>query len=204
MPAINLLPRDLRVRHRQRRTSALAFAVAAGVLAFLAVVYVLQLRNIDSQETVLRTKRADAARLRTEVGKLQVYERLQATVEERRRTLATAFANDIAWSKFLNDLAGIMPRESWLTNLALTASPGQSPTGAQSFGTVTFSGYVFDFPGMAGWLTRVSRIEGLTFLYLTNGASAEVGGREVVSFGSNANVTAGLLSQRCQPNRPCP
>ncbi len=63
---------------------------------------------------------------------------------------------------------------------------------------------VFDFPGLAGWLTRISQLEGLTFVYLTSGARAELAGREIVNFGANANVTPALLSQRCQEGEPCP
>jgi hypothetical protein len=111
----------------------------------------------------------------------------------------------VAWSSFLNDLSLIMPDNSWLVNLALSAAVGEAWTTEASYGTTTFQGFVFDFPGLAGWLTRIVQVDGLTFVYLTSGSRQELHGREVVSFGANAHITEDLLSMRCiDEAAPCP
>ncbi|HVL81328.1 MAG TPA: hypothetical protein VM840_07045 [Actinomycetota bacterium] len=204
MARINLLPPEIRARQRQRRLLTIVGGVGAAILVFLAVIYFIQRGTIGDEQQRLEQLQAQRGQLETEVAALQQFGDLQQTVEQRRSTLAVALTNDIAWSRYLNDLSLIMPDNSWLVNMSLASSPGQAPTGEQSFGTVTFSGFVFDFPGLAGWLTRVGQLDGLAFLYLTNGTRTEIGTNDVVSFASNAYVTAPLLSQRCQGAERCP
>ncbi len=205
MARINLLPPEIRARRRQRRTLLIAVLAGLVLLVFLAVVTLIQRGTIRAEEEELTRLQAQQGRLQEDIARLQQFGDLQATVEQRRAVLAVALANDVAWSRYLNDLSLIMPDNSWLVNMSLSAAPGAAPSGEQAYGTVTFSGFVFDFPGLAGWLTRVAQIDGVTFLYLSSGARTDLHGREVVSFASNANVTAALLSQRCQGgDRPCP
>lgn len=203
MPQINLLPREYRQRRRARRT--LSTAVGAGLVfvVFLGILYGVQRARVGREEESLRREQARTAQLRAQADRLAQFDQLQRDVEGRRGTLATALQADVSWSKFLNDLSLIMPDNSWLVNVQLGATPGQAPNGQPSFGTVSFQGLVFDFPGLAGWLTRIAQIDGLTFVYLTNGAKQLLGARQVVQFAANANVTTSLLSQRCQTGKPC-
>ncbi len=204
MAQINLLPPEYRARRRGRRVIAIATAAGAVVLVFLGIVLLIQRNSISSEEDELRNLQDQAANLRTQVAELQEFGDLKDEIDRKEGVLASALTNDVAWSKFLNDLSLIIPDDSWLTNLSLSAVAGEAPSGVESFGTVTFQGFVFDFPGLAGWLTRTSQIDGLTFLYLTNGTKQEISAQEVVSFGANANVTEALLSKRCQEDNPCP
>lgn len=204
MPPINLLPPELRAEQRVRRILTIAGAAALVVLLFLVVVFFAQRNTIGNEEERLSELQAQAAQLRADVARLQEFGLLKQEVDTRRQTLAAALDSDVAWSKLLNDISLIMPDNSWLTSLGLTAAVGTAPTGEPSLGTTTFQGFVFDFPGLAGWLTRLSQVEGLTFVYLTTGAKADVAGRAVVSFGANASVTQPLLSGRCQEGQPCP
>lgn len=204
MPRLNLLPADIRGRQRVRRILSAITAAGVVFIAFLGLLYTLQRGTIRDEEDTLRQSQVEAARLRGRVASLQQFADLQRQFEQSRGTLASALAGEVAWSKLLNDLSLIMPDNSWLVNLSLNAAPGQAPTGVPSFGQTTFQGFVFDFPGLAGWLTRMAQIDGLTFVYLTSGARQEVEGRPVVSFGASASITQALLSQRCQAGKPCP
>lgn len=204
MPQINLLPPELRARRRGRRLIAIGTVAGVVVLGFLGIVLLIQRNTISNEEEELRNLQDQAADLRTQVAELQEFGALKDEIDRKEGVLATALTNDVAWSKFLNDLSLIIPDDSWLTNLSLSAAAGEAPSGEQSFGTVSFQGFVFDFPGLAGWLTRTSQIDGLTFLYLNNGTKQEMAGQEVVSFGANANITEALLSRRCQEDNPCP
>jgi Tfp pilus assembly protein PilN len=202
---MNLLPSDIKARQRQRRTLTIVTGAGVLVLVLLGLVLLIQRGTIGREEDTLQDLQGQRQALAEQVARLQEFGDLQASVEQRRQTLGAALSGDVAWSRFMNDLSLIMPDNSWLVNLSLSSAPGVAPNGEASVGTVTFSGFVFDFPGLAGWLTRVAQIDGLTFLYLTNGSKSAIGTSEVVSFGSNANLTPPLLSQRCQgPDKPCP
>lgn len=204
MPQINLLPPEYRARRRGRRIVRIAVAAGVAVLLFLGMVLLIQRGTISNEEDELQRLQDQAAQLRTQVAALQEFGDLKNQIDEKEQALSVALENDIAWSKFLNDLSLIIPDDSWLTNLSLSSAPGQAPSGEQSFGTTSFQGFVFDFPGLAGWLTRTAQIDGLTFVYLTNGTAQELSGQEVVTFGANANLTDSLLSGRCQEDNPCP
>lgn len=204
MPQINLLPPEIRARGRERRLLVIGALVGLGVLVVLGIVLLVQQNTISNEEEELERLRAREADLRAQVAELQEFGQLKASIDSKRQVLASALTNDVAWSRFLNDLSLIIPDDSWLTSLQLSGSVGQAPNGVQSFGNVTFQGFVFDFPGLAGWLTRTDQIDGLTFVYLTTGAKQELAGQQVVSFGANANITESLLSGRCQGDRPCP
>lgn len=204
MPPINLLPREVAARQRERRIFQAALGAGAVVVAVL-VVFTLVGRAREARERdALRAEQDQVNAVRADVARLQQFEDLSARVEQRKGTLAAALTADVAWSKFLNDVSLIMPDNSWLTSLALSAAAGAAPNGVPSFATVTFSGFTFDFPGLAGWLTRMTQIEGLTFVYLSSGQRQELSGQRVVQFGANANINQSLLSRRCQPNQRCP
>lgn len=204
MPQVNLLPPELRVRRRERRILLIVGGVALVILVFLGVVLILQRGRISDEQDELDRLEAQASQLRARAAELQRFGELKANVDRTRQTLQAALTNDVAWSRFLNDLSIILPDNSWLVNVSLSAAPGTAPNGRESFGTTTFQGFVFDFPGLAGWLTRMGQMDGLTFVYLTTGSRQELGDQEVVSFGANANVTDAMLSRRCQEGRPCP
>lgn len=205
MPQINLLPPEIRSQQRARRL-LLAGAGAAGViLVFLLGVYLVQQNTINREEERLAVLEAERSRLQAEVQALEHFGQLQASVERRRNTLGTALYADVAWSSFLNDLSLIMPDDSWLVNVSLNSARSEAPTEEESYGTAAFQGFVFDFPGLAGWLTRLEQVDGLVFVYLTTGSRQELHGEEVISFGANAHVVEDLLSGRCiEEDSPCP
>lgn len=204
MPQINLLPPEYRQRRKARRLQNIVAIVGVVFLAFLLLLYTVQRNTVSRERSKLAAIEATNQQLQGQVAALQQFAQLQQDVNNRRASLGTALTGDVAWSKFLNDLSLIMPDNSWLVNLTASATPGVAPNAQPSFGTVAFQGFVFDFPGMAGWLTRIAQIEGLTFVYLTNGQKQDIGSRSVVSFSANANLIQALLSARCQVGKPCP
>jgi Tfp pilus assembly protein PilN len=204
VPRINLLPAEIRSQQRQRRLLTVLIAIAAAILGVLVVVFLIQLGTINREEDELADLQAEQGNLSAQVAQLQQFGQLQADVTSTRASLQAALQNDIAWSKFLNDVSLIMPDNSWLASLSMSSAAGQAATGAQAFGTTQFQGFVFDFPGLAGWLTRMTQIDGLTFVYLSNGQKQALEGREIVSFGASASITESLLSRRCQEDKPCP
>lgn len=202
---INLLPAHVRSAQNARRILSMA-AVGAGALVVLLVgITVLQRVRIGNAEETLRAERARAAELRTEVDGLKEFDTLQTAIDSNRQILAAALTSDISWSRFLDDLDSVVPADSWLSSLTVSAKPGQTPTGESSLGTAQYAGYVTTFPGLAGWLDTMSELDGLRFVYLSQGKKQDFEGRKVVSFGATAHVTDSMLSNRCQKeDAPCP
>lgn len=202
---INLLPVEIRARQRMRRIFVGVLVVAGALVLGLATTTVLQRRTISSAQSDLRAARAEAARLRSEVASLRQFGDMQARIDLSRATLGAALVGDVAWTRFLSDLAVTIPGDSWLTSLSMAAAPGQTPLGEESLGTVTYSGFVTTFPGLSGWLTRMDNLEGLRFVYLGSGSKQGGEGGGTVAFSATAHLTSSMLSGRCQgANAPCP
>ena len=198
---VDLLPPQIRMDQRVRRAFRFAVVGAVVLAAALISVTVLQRLQISDEERTLRAQRAEAAALQSRVAELKEFEALDAASDETREILAVALTNDVSWSRFLDDLDTVIPGDSWVGSLNMTAKPGQTPMGETSLGTVNYQGFVTSFPGLANWINTMEKLEGLRFVYLSNGNKQNVGGEggpQVVSFTASAHVTESMLSGRCQ------
>lgn len=204
---INLLPPEIRARQRTRRAFRFALVGAAAIGLVLASVTVMQHLQIAKEERTLLAHQAKAGALRNQVNELKEVDILAATADQTRGVLTLALANDVTWSRFLDDLDTVIPADSWVGNLNMSAKPGQTPLGEASFGTVQFDGSVTSFPGLSNWIDTMERLDGLSFVYLSNGNKTQAGegGPEIVSFSASAHLTESILSGRCQKEGvPCP
>ena len=130
---------------------------------------------------------------------LKEFDTLQTSTEATQKVLQVALTNDVSWSRFLDDLDTVIPGDSWVGNLTMTAKPGQTALGESSLGTATYQGFVTSMPGLATWLDTMEKLDGLRFVYLSNANKQSTdGGPEVVSFSATAHLTESMLSGRCQ------
>lgn len=206
---INLLPPQIQTQRKLQRAYRLALGAAIAVGVILLVVTVLQRLQIADEQDTLRDEQAKAASLTARVGELNQFDALNTSAAEARQFLSVAMQNDVSWSRFLDDLDTVIPGDSWIGSLNMTAKPGQTELGDASFGTVSFQGSVTSMPGLANWLDTMERLDGLRFVYLSNGnkqsTGADATGPQIVSFSANAHITESLLSGRCQKEgAPCP
>jgi Tfp pilus assembly protein PilN len=199
---INLLPAEVRADQRMRRILNGALGAAGLILLILITLTIMQRMAVSNAKQDLATATAQATQLQTQVTALQPYGVMEQRLLSTRRTLAAALLGDVAWTKFMTDLSQAMPNDSWVTSVSLSAVPGASQDGSQTYGTATYAGNVTTFPGLAGWLQSMAKLKGLNFVYLSNGSKGAGG---VVTFSANANITPSILSGRCQTETaPCP
>lgn len=195
---VNLLPPQIRSEQRKQRTYRM---VVTGVVVFgvlLLAVTALQRFQINDKENTLREQRAQAASLKSQVDDLKEFDDLQTTIDQNRKILATALLNDVAWSRFLDDLDQNIPSDAWVTGLNLSAKTGATPLGDPSLGTVEYQGYVMSFPGLSGWMNKMEDLEGQQFVYLSTGNKVDLAGQKVINFTANSHLTPSMLSGRCQ------
>jgi Tfp pilus assembly protein PilN len=199
---VNLLPGDIRTEQNVKRRFNIAVGVAIALLVVLAVITVVVRLQIRDAENELADEEARAASLRTQVAALREFEELKLRVDGARASLATALAGDVSWTGFLDDLDRFMPSDSWLTSVNVSATPGTTPDGQVSLGTVQYQGNVGNMPGLANWLDTMSEIEGQQFVYLSNGSRGSGG---IVSFSASSFLNENQLSHRCETEAsPCP
>jgi Tfp pilus assembly protein PilN len=202
---IDLLPDSVRAEQHTRRRFTIAAGGAVVLLVVLALVTTVQRLQINDAKGTLQSAQTEAATLQQQVAGLHEFEALQVSLDQTRQTLGTVLATDLQWSRFLDDLDTVMPTDAWLVNMSMSATPGSTPLGETSLGTVQYQGFVKSFPGLSGWLDTMSKQNGLRFVYLTNGQRQEIGGQQVVSFNASTHITESMLSGRCQKeDTPCP
>jgi Tfp pilus assembly protein PilN len=124
--------------------------------------------------------------------------------------LSTAMADEVRYSRFLNDLSLTIPSNVWITDVKLakkSASPVAATTpgavapatlvaGPVPLGELTFKGIGFAHDDVASWLDALVKVNGLSEIYFDKSAEGRIGQRLVVNFDSTATVTSGMQSGR--------
>ena len=200
---INLLPEEVIIRRRVRRqTTYLGFGAVVFIL-LLAVVWFIRQGQLHDQQDQLAVLDAEAATLQAKVTHLQEFATLEQTVKQKEATLATAMAGDVAWSRLMIELSMIIPGDSWLTALsgssaAAAPAPAAAAGAAPALGNLNFSVVTFDFPGVAKWITRLQELKSLQNIWVPSASKAKIGERDVVNYGSTADLSQDAASKRYQ------
>jgi Tfp pilus assembly protein PilN len=207
LPRVNLLPPEiLETRRFQRTQKALGLCVV-GVLVAVGGAYVLSQQKADAAAEELAIAQAETTRLETEQAKYAEVPRVIAQVDAAKEARNQALSTNVAWYRYLNDLALTYPETVWLENFTATvaastngAAPvpvaGTNPLATPGIGTVTFTGTAIEHSDVASWLDVLAGTEGFADAYFTNSARNELDGQDVVNFTSQVVVTGDALWDR--------
>ena len=185
---ITLVPTEVVAVREQRRQLVLAASAVAGLLALLILVWLWRGLQLSRERDKAEEAEARAAALQQEVNQLQDITGLQTDLERRQTTVRGVLADDIAWTRLLQQVAVAIPNDVWLTGFAGAKGPP---------GTVTFNAMGFDQSSTARWLLRVSEIPALNALWVPSSTKAP-GPRGLTTFSSTANLTPLANSDRAQ------
>jgi Tfp pilus assembly protein PilN len=209
VPRVNLLPPEIIETRRFRRTQGILGGCVVGVLVAVGGVFLLAQGRANEAAEELAVARAETTRLAAEEATYAEVPRVMAQVDAAETARDQALATNVAWYRFLNDLARTYPEEVWLENLTATvAAPGgttgavpapvagSNPLATPGIGTVTFTGTALAHSDVASWLDVLARTEGFADASFTNSARTQIDGQDVVSFTSQVVVTADALWDR--------
>lgn len=213
MDAVNLLPLDYRERRRKRATPAdnldgqrtlrigggvvLLFAVLLGALVFH------EHQIINGKKKELADNKAQIATVQPQVDAVKT---AQQAVSGRLSLARSLTANRMNWDRALNDFARILPTNSFLTSIQMTApytaasqaaptvapvtttdsadssSAAPPPTPAPSgVSTLTLSGTAPSTPGVAMVMDRLALIPWLSDVLLTSASRTQDTGSNTFS-----------------------
>ena len=190
---ISLLPGEIEVSRRERRQVAFAAAGVAAFAGLLLGVYALRNGQVSQAEDDAAAAEARTAELNAQISQLQDVEGLELDIAQRRERVLAVLDGDIAWTRLIQEVAAVLPEDVWLTTLQATR------LGGTGFGSVNFGGMGFDQTSTAHWIIRLSELESLTSLWVPSSAKgAAGGGAEIVTFTSNAELTAEAQSDRAE------
>jgi Tfp pilus assembly protein PilN len=202
---VNLLPPQILESRRFRRTQRLLGGGLLGVLVAVGGVYAVAAQRADAAAEELDVARAETTRLTAESAKYAEVPRVLAQVDAATTARDQALATNVAWYRYLGDLARSYPEGVWLENLTATvsapategaAAPGSNPLATPGIGTVTFTGTALAHSDVASWLDVLGATEAFADPYFSNSARTQVNGQDVVNFTSQVVVTSDALWDR--------
>jgi Tfp pilus assembly protein PilN len=130
MRPINLIPKDER-RGAGGKDGPLAYVLIGALVILLAGVAVLV--STDNQ---ISTSKAEVVELRAEnsaakaqVAKLAGYTKLEEGTDGRTATVSALADSRFDWERVMRELALILPRDIWLSNLSGSVDPSVSVNG---------------------------------------------------------------------------
>jgi Tfp pilus assembly protein PilN len=191
---ITLLPREVVESQAQRRQLAVALGLLAGFGVLLMALTLLRNGSVNDAKAEADREEARTTSLQQEVGSLQDVSELADRVSQRRATAEGVLTGDIAWTRLVQQVAGAMPNDVWLTNVTGTRDTAGGPT------TITFTAKTFDQGTPGRWIDRLAELPELEDVWVSNSAIEEdsVSGRQLVVFTSDATLTESAGSDRAE------
>jgi type IV pilus assembly protein PilM len=189
---ITLLPGEVAVAAEQRRQLTLILSAVAGLFAILLLLWVIRGMQVNREKDKAEQAEARVQQLQAQVDQLQDFTALQTDLRNRQAAAQAVLADDIEWTRLLQDVAVAIPNDVWLTSFA-------GIKGAPS--TATFSAMGFDQTSTARWLLRIGDLSSFTGLWVPSSTKAP-GPGGLVTFTSSANLTDAARSNRAAEYAP--
>jgi Tfp pilus assembly protein PilN len=206
MDAVNLLPLEYRNRKKKRqspadnldgrRTLRIGGIVALAFVVLLGAVFFREHQLISSKKKELASNQAQIATVQPQVDAVKA---AQSAVSGRLAVAQSLTGARMNWDKALNDFARILPSNSFLTTIAMTApvtaasaaaatapapvttsadgtvTPPAAPTTPGGLSTLTLAGSAPSTPGVALVLDRMALIPWLSNVTLTSAVRQDTG-----------------------------
>lgn len=173
MRPVNLIPaEDRRGDQAPLRTGPLAYIVMGALVAVLAGVAMLVLTGneiSERQDAVTTLKREDAA-ASAQAARLASYTQFRELSEQRVATVQSLADSRFDWERVLRELSLVLPSDVSLTELSASGAGGEGAEGSESGGagfalsgpSLTLSGCAAGYAGVAGFVTALKDIDGVT------------------------------------------
>ena len=187
MRPVNLIPPEQ--RHGQQaplRSGPIAYMLVGGLVAVLVAVAALVLTSnqiTDRENEVARLTQEDAAAA-ARATRLASYTQFRLLREQRVATVQSLADSRFDWERVMRELALILPSDVSLTELSAAAASSESAesgdsdlAGSSSGPSLQMSGCAQGQEGVAGFVTALKDIDGVTRVGLQSSALAgEEGG----------------------------
>jgi Tfp pilus assembly protein PilN len=184
MRPINLIPpEDRRGGQAPLRSGPLAYILVGALVAVLAGVTSLVLVNnqIEERESEVARLEIEDAREAAKAERLAAYTQFRELSEQRVATVSSLADSRFDWERVMQELALILPSDTWLVNLTATAAPGVRVDGggggalrsAVPGPALELSGCARGQEAVAGFVTALKDIDGVTRVGVESSALPE-------------------------------
>jgi Tfp pilus assembly protein PilN len=192
---INLLPPELAQRKRARQLLSTLGAGGIVLIVLLGIVYAIAVARLASEHHALEVQQEKNDALQAQIAQLNEIARSQVLLKQKSDLLTTLTASEVRWSTVLSDVSLVIPSDAWLTTFTgnVSTTPGTTPEGVASYGSVTMNGTTFSQDDVAKWLTRLDAVEQFTFPYLSLSQKDTIADTVVVTFNSSVQLSQDAL-----------
>ena len=210
---VNLLPKEIEQRARERRATSWTIGAVAAYAALLGLVYIAKLGDLNDARSDRDNAQAAVAEAQAELAALQEFAELDEQMTARNQLLSAAMATEISWARVLNDLSLTFPPSSSLLTFS-GASAGAGATGAtaaapanpnsESVASVTFEGYSVErfAPGVERVLVKFDEVTTFFNAYLSEAAETPRGDTEVTGFSGTMQLNDDAYTGRYADGLP--
>jgi len=218
MRPVNLIPPEERRGHQTPlRTGPIVYIVVGALLVALAgtTSYVLTGNEIADRKAEAAELRQEDAIASARAQRLAAYTQFRALREQRVETIRSLADSRFDWERVMRELSLVLPSDVWLTGLTATAGPTVSLDGASGGSAsgsnlrsaipgpaLTLSGCAAGQNGVAGFITALRDIDGVTRVGVESSALPDIGsdtgassGGASAESGSTDCRTRGFIAQ---------
>ena len=213
MRAVNLIPpEERRGEHAPSRTGPLAYIVVGGLaVALLAVTAVVMTQNkIADRKSEVASLKVQEAETKAQAVRLQAYADFASLQIARTQSVTSLAESRFDWDRVLQELALVIPNDVWLTSLDGTVSPeatagaggaSASSTAGDLRGQIpgpalAMTGCAASHTAVAGFLTAVKEIDGVTRVAISNSSrSSAAGSSAAAAVGGDSACSGGDVAQ---------
>ncbi|MBV8980824.1 MAG: type IV pilus assembly protein PilM [Acidimicrobiia bacterium] len=195
---ISVLPVEVAEVRTQRRQMVLASAGVGGLFLLLLLAWLARQSQVSSEKDKANQAEQQNAALQQQVNALSGVTDLDTQLAQRREFVTSALADDVAWTRVLQEVATVIPNDVWLTSFQGQKANSTSPTGAataassSAIGSINVTAMGFDHTSSARWLLRIGDLPSLTGVWLPS--STKGAGQPTVQFTSTADLTPAARS----------
>jgi type IV pilus assembly protein PilM len=182
---MSLLPSEVAVVREQRRQMVLTGAGVGALVLLLMLLWLGRGAQLSDARRDADEAEAVTADLQTQVQALGDASGLDREIAQRRQAITNLLAEDVAWTRLLQEIATVIPNDVWLTSFTGRAGPPSE---------VTFAAQGFDQTSTARWLLRMGELESFRQLWVPSSTKGGEGG--LVTFSSTAQLTEAARSDR--------
>lgn len=192
MRPANLMPVEERPAHGPGfRSAPVAYVIVAALLLALgAVILMVTTDNqISSRKAEVAEAHQQIERAEARGRNLAPYTQFHQVSTQRDLTISNLAKSRFDWEKVMRQLALILPPSIFLTNLTGTARPDVSVGGGETVAlrssvpgpALTLVGCARSQDAVAGFITDLKDIDGVTRVGVQNSENSEAGGSESAS-----------------------
>jgi type IV pilus assembly protein PilM len=197
---LSLLPEEVLLARRARRTGIVAGTALCSLVALLGVAGAGEVLMARSAEHKASEAKAQVASLGAQVATLQAKTSVHNKVAAHEQMVTSALSGDVDWVRVLGQLATVMPPSLSLTGFegsraSSTSATSSSAGAAGAVGAVTFDVTgTGGLPAVSAWLDGLAADPDVTNVWL-GGISVKSNGGQVL-FTSTANLAPASHSTR--------